>query len=215
MYQSASLYVNETIPTLPSDERIMRFKDLWIQKSGIAENILSKSLSDGEHQFLHSLGLCLLYKDKKCLFLLDEPETHFNPDWRAKFISSIRDCFKDKYSKSTMREMLITTHTPFLISDSKKEYVLVFNKNTEFKTVEVARPDYNTLGASINKITMQSFGKTETIGRYAEKQLDEIKERFEAGAPKHELIDEVNNLLGDSVEKVLFVKRVLDSMEDE
>ena len=215
LYQSASLYVNETVPTLPSDERIMRFKDLWIQKNGVVENILSKSLSDGEHQFLHSLGLCLLYKTKKCLFLLDEPESHFNPDWRAKFTTRIRDCFKDKDSKSTMREMLITTHTPFLISDSKKEYVLVFNKNIESKTVEVTRPDYNTLGASINKITMKSFGKTETIGGYAEKQLNEIKERFEAGAAKQELIDEVNNLLGDSVEKVLFVKRVLDSMEDE
>lgn len=214
LYQSASLYVNETVPMLPSDERIMRFKDLWIQKSGVAENVLSKSLSDGEHQFLHSLGLCLLYKDKKCLFLLDEPETHFNPDWRSKFISSIRDCFKDKDSKSTMREMLITTHTPFLISDSKREYVLVFN-NSANKTVEVTRPDYNTLGASVSKITMKTFGKTETIGGYAEKQLNEIKERFEAGAPKQELIDEVNKLLGDSVEKVLFIKRVLDSMEDE
>lgn len=214
LYQSASLFVNETVPTLPSDERVMRFKDLWIQKSGVAENILSKSLSDGEHQFLHSLGLCLLYKDKKCLFLLDEPETHFNPGWRAKFISSIRDCFNDKDLETTMREMLITTHTPFLISDSKKEYVLVFNKNTGSKEVEVTRPDYNTLGASINKITMKSFGKTETIGGYAEKQLNEIKDRFEAGVAKHDLIDEVNNLLGDSVEKVLFIKRVLDSMEE-
>ncbi len=215
LYQSASLYVNETVPTLPADDRIMRFKDVWIQKSEVMENLLSKSLSDGEHQFLHSLGLCLLYKNKKCLFLLDEPETHFNPDWRAKLISRIRDCFNDKDAKSTMREMLITTHTPFLISDSKKEYVLVFNKNSESKTVEVSLPDYNTLGASINKITMKTFGKIETIGGYAEKQLNEIKQRFEAGAPKQELIDEVNNVLGDSVEKVLFLKRVIDSMEDE
>jgi restriction system-associated AAA family ATPase len=214
LYQSTSLYVNETVPTLPSDERIIRFKDLWIQKSGVDKNIHSKSLSDGEHQFLHSLGLCLLYKNKKCLFLLDEPETHFNPDWRAKFISSVRGCFKDEGSRSTMREMLITTHTPFLISDSKKEYVLVLN-NAMSKTVEITRPDYNTLGASINKITMKTFGKTETIGEYAEKHLNEIKERFEDGAAKQEIIDEVNNLLGDSVEKVLFIKSVLDSMEDE
>jgi restriction system-associated AAA family ATPase len=212
LYQSTSLYVNETVPTLPSDERIMRFKDLWIQKSGVTKNILSKSLSDGEHQFLHALGLCLLYKDKKCLFLLDEPETHFNPDWRAKFISRLRDCFSDKYAKSIMREMLITTHSPFLISDSKKEYVLHFNKNPKSKAVEVSLPDYNTLGASINKITMKSFDKIVTIGGYAEKKLDEINQRFEAGAPKQELIDEVNSLLGDSVEKVLFVKKVLDSM---
>lgn len=213
VYHSASLYVNETIPTLPADERIMRFEDFKIKQSEIKQNILIKALSDGEHQFLHSLGLCLLFKDKRCLFLLDEPETHFNPNWRAKFISSIRDCFQTGDAKSTLREMLITTHTPFLISDSRKEYVLLFSKNAAKKRVEVTRPDYNTLGASINKITMTSFGKTETIGGYAEKQLNEIKKRFEDGEPKQEIIDEVNHLLGDSVEKVLFVKRVLDSME--
>ncbi|OME91846.1 ABC transporter [Paenibacillus amylolyticus] len=212
LYQSESLYVNETVPILPSDKRIFRFKDLWIQKDGVSENILSKSLSDGEHQFLHSLGLCLLYKNEECLYLLDEPETHFNPDWRAKFISRIRDCFKDKDSKTTLREMLITTHTPFLISDSKKEYVLIFNKLAS-QTVEVTRPDYNTLGASINKINIKSFGKSETIGGYAEMQLNKIIVRFEAGENKQELIDEVNNLLGDSVEKVLFINRVINSME--
>lgn len=214
LYQSSSLYVNETVPILPSDERIMRFKELLIKKSGLNDYILSKSLSDGEHQFLHSLGLCLLYRDKNCLFLLDEPETHFNPNWRANFISSIRDCFKNNDSESTLREMLITTHTPFLISDSHKDYVLIFNHSSD-RTVEVTRPDYNTFGSSINKITIKSFGKTGTIGGYAEKQLNDMKERFEAGAVQHELIEEANTLLGDSVEKVLFVKRMLDSLEGE
>ena len=107
LYQSESLFVNETVPILPSDERIMRFKDFWLQKRGVKEGILSKSLSDGEHQFLHSLGLALLYKDKRCLYLLDEPETHFNPDWRAKFISRLRDCFNDESAKNKIREMLI------------------------------------------------------------------------------------------------------------
>ncbi len=60
---------------------------------------------------------------------------------------------------------------------------------------------------------MKTFGKTETIGEYAEKRLNEIKDKFEAGAAKQEIINEVNNLLGDSVEKVLFIKRVLDKKE--
>jgi restriction system-associated AAA family ATPase len=218
LYQSASLYVNETVPVLPSDERIMRFKDFWIQKSGVTEPVLSKAFSDGEHQFLHALGLCLLYKDRNCLFLLDEPETHFNPEWRAKFISSVRECFGDERTNEreaeTLREMLITTHSPFLISDSRPEYVLLFDKDLENKTVGVSRPDYNTLGASINKITMMSFGKTETIGGYAEKELNGIKSRFEAGESKEALLDEVNDVLGDSVEKTLFIKKVLASMEE-
>ncbi|MFO7556804.1 MAG: restriction system-associated AAA family ATPase [Desulfobacterales bacterium] len=217
LYLSNSLYVNETVPTLPSDERVMRFKDLVLKKNDVNDILYAKALSDGEHQFLHSLGLCLLYKDTNSLFLLDEPETHFNPDWRSKLISRLRDCFKHA-GPNVQREVLITTHTPFLISDSTPEQVLVFDKTNGI--VRVNRPDYNTLGASINKITMKTFGKRETIGGFAEQKLIALKQRFEAGrasffdADKYELIDEIDQQLGDSVEKVLLIKTILDSMEE-
>ena len=216
LYLSESLYVNETVPTLPSDARIMRFKDLVLKKTGVNETIYAKSLSDGEYQFLHSLGLCLLYKDTNSLFLLDEPETHFNPDWRAKFITRLRECFNNADPKS-LREVLITTHTPFLISDSTREQVLEVDKTDG--VVSVNRPDYNTLGASINKITMKTFSKRETIGGFAEQKLAALKQRFEAGKAsdsdedKNVLIDEINEQLGDSVEKILLIKTIFDSME--
>lgn len=212
LYQSSSLYVNETVPVLPSDEQVIRFEDLILIKQGVSAPVYAKSLSDGEHQFLHTLGLCLLFKNKNALFLLDEPETHFNPDWRSKLISRIRDCFATTYRKR-IREMLITTHTPFLISDSRPENVLVFKKQDQ--SVHVSRPDYNTLGASINKITMKTFGKKETIGGYAERILESLKERFKAGEDKEALLEEVHQKLGDSIEKILFIKTLLDSMEKE
>ncbi|MGZ8172611.1 restriction system-associated AAA family ATPase [Methylobacter sp.] len=206
LYGSGSLYVNETVPTLPSDERIMRFKDLVVKKEGVSETIYLKSLSDGEHQFLHSLGLCMLYKDTNSLFLLDEPETHFNPGWRSKFISRLRDCFRQTdQNKNVQREMLITTHTPFLISDSKPEQVLVFTKaNGE---VAVNRPEYKTLGASVDQITMLTFNKTVTIGGYAESKLLDIQERFEKGEDKDVLLQEIKQL-GDSVEKMLLIRNL-------
>lgn len=215
LYGSDSVYVNETIPVLPSDERIMRFKFVKFNKTDVPTPVMLKDLSDGEHQFLHSLGLCLLFKNSNSLFLLDEPETHFNPDWRSKFISRLRDCFKNTQD-GVEREMLITTHTPFLISDSKPEQVLVFTK--ENGVVEVKRPEYNTLGASINKITLNTFRKKETIGGYAQQQMDALKDRFDqvkssdSNDAKQALIDEINDQLGDSVEKMLLIKAILDSM---
>jgi len=96
IYSSKSHYVSETVPTLASDQRIMRFKFVRFTKQGVAAPMMLKELSDGEHQLLHSLGLCLLFRDTNSLFLLDEPETHFNPDWRANFISRLRQCLPDK-----------------------------------------------------------------------------------------------------------------------
>ena len=210
LYQSNSHYVSETVPSLASDQRIMRFKNFYFTKQGVDQPMLLKELSDGEHQLLHSLGLCLLFRNTNSLFLLDEPETHFNPDWRANFISRLRQCFPKDGNAS--QEMLITTHTPFLISDSKPEKVLVFIKQDGNVTIKT--PEYNTLGASINKITMNTFGKRETIGAYAQEILNELRQRFKKGDENNEeLINEIHKNLGDSVEKLLLIKAILASEE--
>ena len=60
---------------------------------------------------------------------------------------------------------------------------------------------------------MEAFGKTETIGGYAEQKLNELKHRFEQGENANMIIAETNRVLGDSVEKILFIKRVMDKME--
>lgn len=210
LYASSSHYVGETVPTLASDQRITRFKFVRFTKQGVAEPMMLKELSDGEHQLIHSLGLCLLFRGTNSLFLLDEPETHFNPDWRANFISRLRQCLPG--SGDFAQEMLITTHTPFLISDSKRDKVLVFVKDKASGKVSIRHPDYNTLGASINKITMSTFGKRETIGGHAQALLEALRARFEQGAEdKEALVTEIQRQLGDSVEKVLLIKAILNT----
>lgn len=213
VYRSNSHYVSETVPTLASDQRIMRIKHFYFMKQGVQKPMLLKELSDGEHQLLHSLGLCLLFRNTNSLFLLDEPETHFNPDWRANFITQLRQCLPDEANDNVSQEMLITTHTPFLISDSKPEKVLVFDKDKASGAVSISHPEYNTLGASINKITMNTFDKRETIGGHAQAILDDLRHRFESGEDKELVISEINRELGDSVEKMLLIKTILDSME--
>lgn len=209
LYKSDSHYVSETVPTLASDERIMRFKFVQFTKDGVDKPVMLKSLSDGEHQLLHSLGLCLLFKNTNSLFLLDEPETHFNPDWRSSFISRLRKCFGD----SKTHEMLITTHSPFLISDCEPNRVLLFKK--EDRQVRVSHPEYNTFGASVNQITITTFGKRETIGDYANEKLERLRARFEQGESRDEVLSELNELLGDSVEKIMLIKAILDSQTGE
>ena len=110
--------------------------------------------------------------------------------------------------------MLITTHTPFLISDSKPDKVLVFKKDKGNGAVSISHPTFNTLGASINKITMSEiFDKRETIGLRAQTMLDDFRIRsMDNNEDKERLIAEINLQLGDSIEKMLLVKTILDSM---
>jgi restriction system-associated AAA family ATPase len=190
-------------------------KFVQFAKKGVKELLMLKSLSDGEHQLLHSLGLCLLFRDTNSLFLLDEPETHFNPAWRASFISRLRQGLKSG-QEDVRQEMLITTHSPFLISDSKPDKVLVFEKDLTSGAVNIRHPEYNTLGASINKITMNTFGKRETIGGIAEELLDSFEKRFESGQEDLSgLVQEIELELGDSVEKIILIKAILEKLESQ
>lgn len=79
----------------------------------------------------------------------------------------------------------------------------------------IKHPEFNTLGASINKITMSTFEKRETIGGIAEELLDGFKARFEAGQEDlSALVDEMEAELGDSVEKILLIKAIHDKLEE-
>ena len=216
VYQSKNIFINHDIyPNPLENDRIIRFKNLWITKEGLSKPLFTKELSDGEHQFLHSLGLCLLFKNENCLFLLDEPETHFNPDWKAKFISSIRHCFSVEESKSTMREMLITTHSPYLISDSESKYVHIFVKDEETKKVTCQFPEFQTLGTSVNKITLRIFDKADTIGVYANYRIDEFRKMLETTDNVEALLRKLRREIGDSVESVFVINEIIDKIEEQ
>jgi len=213
LYRSDSLYLNETIPMPASDKRIMRFKDFEIIKDGVSSKLYGKALSDGEHQLVHTIGLCLLFRHEPSLFLLDEPETHLNPDWRASYVTTLRAALEaDAATKEVMREVLLTSHSPFIVSDCQQKNVLVFTRNTKGKVV-VNNPEFNTFGASANAITIRIFGQKESIGDYASSKLNEFRKRLVAFDDPNELIESANLLLGDSVEKVLFINQAIDKRE--
>lgn len=200
IYTTQNIFLNQDINFIPEEEeRILRFKDFKIKKIGIDKTIYTKELSDGEHQLLHTLGLCLLYREQRCLFLFDEPETHFNPDWKAKFISSIRNCFKDN---TPICEMLITTHSPFIVSDSATKKVLKFRKNDN-----PINPEFNTFGASVNQITIEIFERVDTIGDYSNSEIEKYLDKLNA-INADSLIKEINYKFGDSIEKTIIINKL-------
>ena len=113
-----------------------------------------------------------------------------------------------------MRDVLLTSHSPFIISDCQKENVLVFVKDTADR-VEWHNPDFNTFGASVNAITMKVFGRKETIGDYALGKLNALRQRLMEDESADTLIEEAEVELGESVEKVLFINQALDKKEAE
>lgn len=202
IYRSTSLFAKGRASLPHWEDRIFRFKRFMIKKNDSA--ILSKSLSDGEYQFLHTIGLALLYKNTNSIFLLDEPETHFNPEWRAKYISVLKKCFKGDLQTP---EVLITSHSPFIISDTNENNVLIFTKDDN-GTTNCVRPDFNTFGASVSKITSKVFGTNSSIGDNSKNELELFKLQLDNNSDLKSLAAEVDEKFGESVEKFIFLKAI-------
>jgi restriction system-associated AAA family ATPase len=179
-----SLNVSDEIPVVDPNDQIFRIEKIMINKivddkpdNNVA--IKYKNLSDGEHQFNEVIGSMMLMDQPGCLLLMDEPDTHFNPKWRARFIDLLNKMAATKYNKKGKitgvrdQEVIITTHSPFAISDSYQDDVYVFEKNEE--GVEFKNPKIKTYGASISVILEHVFKNDHTIASISNKELDDIK----------------------------------------
>src|SRR5690606_907052 len=139
------------------------------------KDIYYKALSDGEHQFNEVVGTVVMMQDEGCLFLMDEPDTHFNPHWRAKFIKTLNLAAANSYdsdgniTKVRNQELILKTHSPFSISDSCSQDVYKFEKVNGL--IQFSNPKFQVNGTSVSIILEKIFEKTEGISEMAKKEL--------------------------------------------
>lgn len=212
VYQSKGYYTNGKLPIPGPHDKVFYFLDYYIEKEMKHTKeiipLLLKQLSDGEQQFLHSMGICLMLKNRSALLLLDEPETHFNPSWRSKFIRTLKQSLDASKFDNMMMDLLITSHSPFIISDCFPEKVIYFkrnkDKNYEVETINAKQMNLNTFGASVDIILEVLFNKRQTIGDLSKSKLQyklsEIKTAEDVARVKEEIQD-----LGPSLEKDLLI----------
>ncbi len=97
-------------------------------------------------------------------FILDEPETHLNPTWRTKFINIL-----NTKTKNRDQDIVITTHSPYIVSDCRGYRVYKFIRKGE--AVSFDKIDMETYGTSFDLILKKAFDIDTTIS-------DEVNEEF-------------------------------------
>ena len=196
------LNISALIPKFEEKEKIFNISDIAFRKLHSKEPIYYKQLSDGEHQFLHVFGTLLLMNQNGTLFLFDEPETHFNPDWRSKFVSIINESIKDEMIPRE-QELILTTHSPFIVSDCKKENVFKFQRDEQTnKILTPKNPDNETYGTSVDMIYWNIFKKHQSISDVAFSELEVIRKKVNNNElTKDEALKELSRF-GDSFEKM-------------
>lgn len=193
------------VPVPQRNKLIFVLDKLRFNKSGEPETIKYKNLSDGEHQLMHVLGSVMLLNTSGSILLYDEPETHFNPEWRSQLITLINKATKEKEAVDKIRkqEIIITSHSPFIVSDCRRERVFIFEKG------KATNPKINTFGTSVNIITEEVFKKKESISGLAIDVIDEIKELPLNTLDEIQKAKEAARVLGESVEKILLFRELL------
>lgn len=195
------------LPEPQDEDRVFRFEQVRffpMVGTGVVDYV---SLSDGEHQLAQILGTMCMASFPNALFLLDEPESHFNPQWRVKFISRLMDLPTaggtrgDETSGATQQDCLLTTHSPFVPSDMARQKVLIFKKTEQ--GVEVRRPGIETFGTTFDTILEECFDVRPPMSEVPRREIADLM-----ASEDRDVIKAGIARLGDSVEKVFLMDRL-------
>ncbi|WP_295772367.1 restriction system-associated AAA family ATPase [uncultured Mucilaginibacter sp.] len=233
VYQSKGNYTDWKVPIGgPADDAFYFLKYYLIKEEKKSKKIsdrLLRELSDGEHQFLHTTAICLMLKSKRTLLLLDEPETHFNPSWRAKFIKILNESIEASQHKKEgnvsrdeprqhngnihlRKDILLTSHSPFIISDCMPDNVILFERNDDgaitAKKVSELDNAFNTYGTSVELILDKLFGYNQSIGDLSFSDIEAIDIESANSFEEIEGIKSKLRKLGESIEKDMVLSQL-------
>ena len=197
------------LPEPQDEEKVFRFERVQFKPVASTTPVDYVSLSDGEHQLAQLLGTCCMISFPGVLFILDEPESHFNPQWRVECISRILDLptrngvrsGEGKDQGVAQQECLLSTHAPFVPSDLPRERVFIFSK--EGNKLTVKHPDVETFGTTFDTILEECFGVRPPISKVSREEIEQAMKSRDPAKVKAAM-----GRLGPSVEKSFLADRL-------
>jgi len=188
----------ERPPSVSGKDKVFSVKDLRLTISEPEKEVDYSGISDGEHQFIHIFGTLMLFSDKNCLYLLDEPESHFNPLWRAEFIRIMAGI-----ESTSSQDFVISTHSPFLVSAAHSDNVIKFSRRDG--VINPQELDFQCFGSSFEYLLAKLFDLNTPIAAQA---LEELKL-----VSKSDNLEEVRlsiSKFGESLEKRFLHQRIAE-----
>lgn len=149
------------------------------------ENILDifvNKMSSGERILLYNIFNILAKISFNSLLFFDEPETHLHPNAITELISGLMFILETFQSFA-----IIATHSPLVIRELKSDSVLIMKRYED--ELHVSKIGYESLGASINKLTNDIFKNKETEPYYIKK----INNMHEKGKTSEEIIRSIES----------------------
>lgn len=207
---SHSLSLKSIMDILPPPIFATKFFLSYKTKAGRIAKVNINSLSSGEIQMLYSLSSTLYHlhnldsiddyeriQYRKIQLIFEEIELYYHPEYQRKYISTIiRYIQKLKLKTDICIDILVVTHSPFVVSDIPKENILFLKRGNPFDDPQEMN---NTFGANYYDLLHNNFFITESAyGDFANNKIGEIANKVREGKEITEIDKKVISLIGDN-----------------
>lgn len=149
----------------------------WLHK--VSPLLKWRNMSDGETAYLSLLSrlhghlIRNITSTLSCYnIILDEPDINIHPDWQQKFLSRLIHFFNIHHKKVNI---IITTHSPIIVSDLPRENIIFLDKNASGECVVKEPKEMDrTFGANIHSLYRSSFFMDGLMGKFAEGKINDV-----------------------------------------
>lgn len=125
------------------------------------QNILGPNAFDYDH---------VIHSGETIILFIDEGELYYHPEWQRNYMITLLEMI-NKYSDDVVFQVIITTNSPFIISDIlSKDVTYLPKKNNDSKT----------FGQNLHTLIKSNFFLNHSMGSFSLKKIDECIEFLEA-----------------------------------
>ena len=168
-------------------------------------------LSNGEKSFLSlfarlfEISKYKQLKKREILLLLDEPEVGMHPQWQIEFVSILLKFLPELFPENKI-QILLTTHSPILLSDFPTNHVLYLKKDdiTGECIVDNDQNSNSTFAANIHALYANAFflkEKGSAMGIFAKNTINELIKNIKERTKSKEELSNIIELVGEPLIK--------------
>ena len=135
--------------------------------------VVFHELSEGEQQLLTVLGLLNFTAEEESLFLLDEPDTHLNPQWSVDYFKYLKMFIRPGKGDGASSHIILNTHNPLSIAELSREQVQVLYRDPEYLRITSHLPEHDPRGMGYSGIvTSDMFGLASQLDKRTQRRLE-------------------------------------------
>ena len=179
-------------------------------------------LSAGERAFLKLFSRFYTqvdrYSSDNYCILIDEGTSNFHPQWQKEYLSTLIEILPkvlfDKDDDTPKKiQLLLSSHSPFVLSDLPKEHILFLDKDKEgnCQVVDGLTDKKQTFGANIHTLLTDTFFMDGLVGNFAQQKINEVIKILDNPQNSTEDLKEVEkivNIIGEPILKRYLQKRI-------